>query len=187
MENKDVKVKHWKKEYDGKKIKFTFKKRNKSLFELDDESRKAYKPTLIDYFDSSNTPAERKIFSELIAQNNKMVNRMTEARKRERFSEKKIVQLRKQNKNLLPHVERGRKVLWGAKQAGEARREAYKKLYKLYRVEAGHCREGLSKAAIGRIIANKLERDKERQLPINRFLDEHNFRPLKPDRIARII
>ncbi len=182
---KNIEVKKWKE--GNPPVEFTLKKKTKSIFELDDKSREAYNPTLVDYFDNARTPAERKIFNELITRENRIVDRMMGARGREHASKKKIEKLRKQNKSLLPDVKRGEKVLLGAKQAGEMRSATYKQLYELYRIEAGHCKDGLSKSAIAHIVAIKVERDKQHELPINTFLDEHNLKPLTQQRIARII
>jgi hypothetical protein len=171
---RSVEVEKWKE--GSPPVKFTFKKA-KPIFELDDKSRKKLGPTLLDYFDSARTPAEKDIFNELITENDKIVRRMMEERK-------KIKKLRKKNKSLLPHVRRGKKILSCCKEGGRKRSEYYKELKKLYRIEAERLRnKGHLKgnSEIAKHITNNLPSN------IENFLESHSINPLTRNRISRII
>ena len=173
---KDVEIKKWKE--GNPPVEFTFKKQNKSIFELDRKSRKIFGPTLIDCFDDARTPTEREIFDEQIKQKSEIVDRVTEAKQ-------KVKRLKKEKKKLLPDAKKFRRLKRNQSEGGEVRSQIYKDLYRLCRNEAERIRNNgqlKTKKAIAIHIAKNLPSEIE-----NLYKDHALKHRLTADRISRII
>lgn len=172
---KNVEVKKW--EEGNPSVEFTFKKKNKSIFELDSKSRKSFSPTPIDCFDDARTPTEKEIFHGIIKRESEIAGRMVEARQ-------KVKRLKKEKKKLLPDAKKFRGLKRNQSEGGEARSQIYKGLYRLCQNEAERLRNNghlKTKKAIGAYVV------KNPPPEIVNFYNEHAIKRLTADRISKII